>query len=672
MFRIGLFVIASLIAATSVNADAITTKAQRALNALGYNAGPVDGVMGAKTRTALDQAFAAAGGSWGPELDASDLAFLYDLLGSAAPLIGEGIEIENLTGGKIVFPPEMPGVTRSRYAFGRFWVQADWNGDGRDDYIFTGTMVPENSNSVGVDTGGACGGSTCKGTMPGPTLFLQNAKGQFEDRSDLFIDNRTSPGQSLARQNLVADFNADGRLDLFIADHAIGTHKGIRDSYFLSQPDGTWLESSRTHLSSANYRIFDHGGAVGDIDGDGDIDIVLTELKDELTCWLNEGTGKMRKSRCGSVNAFAIELADMDDDGDLDIVHAGHEFEGSSPTGIAYNNGRGQFRLGKRLPQIRGWGTIPELSLWDLDQDGDVDIVLSRAGKLYVATGAQVIENNGDGTFASQFFPIIEAPKGFRAQHEGNEWNNFITKIMFSDVDRDGDDDIVFDGGGYGRNQRLIRGAILRNEGDMSFTHIAHGDLDNPVKILRDSLFPSDDPAVAATPKVATGKARETKASKAFQSFLNGQLPLTVDPSKFDLLDQPVAFSRSGASVLGFQNPRFQGNGGAYDMLVEWGGHTFAVSVCVDYFDEFNFTGTRIRFNGPYGFGGIGALSRFATNGCNLTGRGAIGAWEVDDAAAQIGLKQFLEDLQENGRPFIGLQPGLSLDERTQLLDTFR
>jgi len=185
----------------------------------------VDGVMGAKTRRALDQAFAAAGGSWGQELDASDLAFLYDLLGSAAPLIGEGIEIENLTGGKIVFPPEMPGVTRSRYAFGRFWVQADWNGDGRDDYIFTGTMVPENSNSVGVDTVGACGGSTCKGTMPGPTLFLQNAKGQFEDRSDLFIDNRTSPGQSLARQNLVADFNADGRLDLFIADHAIGTHK---------------------------------------------------------------------------------------------------------------------------------------------------------------------------------------------------------------------------------------------------------------------------------------------------------------------------------------------------------------------------------------------------------------------------------------------------------------
>ena len=75
-------------------------------------------------------------------------------------------------------------------------------------------------------------------------------------------------------------------MDLFIADHGVGTHKGIRDSYFLSQDDGTWVESSATHLSKSNYMIFDHGGAVGDIDNDGDIDIVLTELKNQLTCWI--------------------------------------------------------------------------------------------------------------------------------------------------------------------------------------------------------------------------------------------------------------------------------------------------------------------------------------------------------------------------------------------------
>ena len=95
--------------------------------------------------------------------------------------------------------------------------------------------------------------------MPGPTLFLGTEEGKYVLSSHLFVDERDTPGQSLAIRNLVADFNNDKILDLFIADHAVGTHKGIRDSYFLSQDDGTWLESSNTHLSNSNYTIFDHG-----------------------------------------------------------------------------------------------------------------------------------------------------------------------------------------------------------------------------------------------------------------------------------------------------------------------------------------------------------------------------------------------------------------------------
>ena len=52
--------------------------------------------------------------------------------------------------------------------------------------------------------------------MPGPTLFLQQSDGTYLDQSTLFIDQRKSPGQSLSRQNLVADFNNDGRPDLLL------------------------------------------------------------------------------------------------------------------------------------------------------------------------------------------------------------------------------------------------------------------------------------------------------------------------------------------------------------------------------------------------------------------------------------------------------------------------
>ena len=38
---------------------------------------------------------------------------------------------------------------------------------------------------------------------------------------------------------------------------------GVRDSYFLSQPNGTWVESSETHLSHSNFVVFNHGSATG-------------------------------------------------------------------------------------------------------------------------------------------------------------------------------------------------------------------------------------------------------------------------------------------------------------------------------------------------------------------------------------------------------------------------
>jgi hypothetical protein len=127
--------------------------------------------------------------------------------------------------------------------------------NGMLDYIYTGAMIPSNQHITGDGAGGACGGDICRGSMPGPTLFMADKKGNYKDVSYKFIDNRKVPGQSLSRQSLIADYNSDGTLDMFIADTAVGTTKGIRDSYFLSQQGGTWLESSATHLSHSNYKI---------------------------------------------------------------------------------------------------------------------------------------------------------------------------------------------------------------------------------------------------------------------------------------------------------------------------------------------------------------------------------------------------------------------------------
>ena len=113
----------------------------------------------------------------------------------------------------------------------------------------------------------------------------------------------------------LSDFNGDGKLDVFSTQTTTinGDFSSKNDMYFLSNEEGLgWTESTATHVTGFGVPKgrglinFSHGSSIGDIDADGDIDIVVTSINwvgsnpedpnmnGEIWCYVNQGDGHMK------------------------------------------------------------------------------------------------------------------------------------------------------------------------------------------------------------------------------------------------------------------------------------------------------------------------------------------------------------------------------------------
>jgi len=606
-------------------------------SAQGYAAGCPDGSEPVKSISADGTYFVYNCGGGGNENQSSS-----DLVKKPVA----GIDIENDPNIDWLKPPQKPFPTGQLYYFGRMWQMQDFNNDGYSDVLYIGAMKPNNSNQTGETTGTECGDVACEGNKPLPSLYLGDAKHKLTYAPELLIDNREESGMSLGRQLLVADYNNDNILDFYVADHGIGTHDGVRDSYFLSQPNGTWVESSETHLSHSNFVVFDHGGATGDIDNDGDMDVVITETNwktgTALWCLINDGTGYLNKRKCGGIFSFALELADMDGDGYLDVLLGAHESEKSIDfTGIVWNDGRGNFNKNNNtlLPQHKKkWASVPEVSAADLDNDGDLDIVYSRAGDLYVGTAIQIIENLGNKKFKDHgVFPLVEAPADFIPINEGNEWNDFIEMIKFRDLDKDGNIDLYLSSS----MSLKTNGMVLINQGDFNFSIV------KPSKT--DGLYvKSDHSSVVITKKVLTSlaKTKETKDSIKFESSIkkNGKV-IFEGADKFTKFDIGIPLNSSGALLVGFKD--------LSDILlddrkldvrlhIEYANIDFSTTICFQYHPGPEFMAARSRFK-KNDWGGLEKI---------MPSSKCIGKWELKDnnksKLEELGVFAVMEDIQNN------------------------
>jgi hypothetical protein len=154
-----------------------------------------------------------------------------------------------------------------------------------------------------------------------------------------------------------------------------------------SLPDTVWLNDGSGTLV---YRgTFGDGAsfglATGDLDGDGDLDAIVTKRSDQPeTVWLNDGTGFLAPHPTtptfGAGNSYGVALGDLDGDSDLDAVVSNSD---EQPQTVWLNDGAGSFTAQPDVPTFGG-GYSFNVVLGDLDGDGDLDTVIGESSSLDV------------------------------------------------------------------------------------------------------------------------------------------------------------------------------------------------------------------------------------------------------------------------------------------------
>jgi FG-GAP-like repeat/Abnormal spindle-like microcephaly-assoc'd, ASPM-SPD-2-Hydin len=252
------------------------------------------------------------------------------------------------------------------------------------------------------------------GIVPGQeVVFLGNGDGTFQA-------GRISTGVPNPASAVVGDFNSDGKLDLVISNQSLGCNSPCPTSILLGNGDGTF---------QAPTAIFPGTGslAVGDVNGDGKLDLVFLDEFVLVEVHLGNGDGTFSNTHSYQTQFSGGNdgpvLADFNLDGKLDIAATGTSLLG---------NGDGSF---KGWSAIAGAGPVYNVSLrqvavGDFDKNGTQDLAVCPP---LAGTQLYIFTNDGTGALSLAHTYTLQAAGSGIATADLNGDGNLDLVVVGSD-----------------------------------------------------------------------------------------------------------------------------------------------------------------------------------------------------------------------------------------------
>ncbi len=306
-------------------------------------------------------------------------------------------------GRQLTIEPSRPGATTAL-------ALADIDGDGDLD------LLTNNSDIFAIPTDLA-------------QLYHNDGRGRYRLMANVFDTAFSGRPESFE----FADFDADGDLDLLVAC------KSGPALLYRQEQSGRFTRAPASHLPAGAGQSTDI--AVGDLDGDGDVDAVISQTGGyHNLLLLNDGTGRFAGYALPTNlsvykrKSSTVELGDLDGDGDLDAVFGYEELNW-----IYTNDGKAKF-----TPQVLSpnRSSTEAVALVDVDRDGDLDIFTANSPWRNEGQD-RLFMNDGHGVFTdatAQRLPTVQ---------------DYAFDVVVTDIDLDGDPDLVV-ANPYGPDNRLL------------------------------------------------------------------------------------------------------------------------------------------------------------------------------------------------------------------------